>query len=191
MPDIRAIAAEIKRRISAFDAGQAIGLNPDKQGYCRCPFHEEKTGSLKLYHGERGWHCYGCGAGGSVIDLVMRYYDLAIWPALVRINSDFNLGLHIVDEKPTSRQEEKRAVFRRQLEEEERRINEKAAQTLLEAYYSVSDLAAVLHQQMRENRPTAHSCPFNDKFIDAANSLPFAREAAEELAVWIMDGDSG
>jgi len=37
-----------------------------------CPFHEEKTPSLKITPGKNLWHCFGCGAGGTVIDWVMK-----------------------------------------------------------------------------------------------------------------------
>lgn len=37
-----------------------------------CPFHEEKTPSLKISTEKNLWHCFGCNAGGTVIDWVMR-----------------------------------------------------------------------------------------------------------------------
>lgn len=44
---------------------------------CECPFpsHKNKTPSLNVSIGPEGWevfHCFGCGAGGSIIDFVMR-----------------------------------------------------------------------------------------------------------------------
>src|ERR1700722_19936300 len=37
-----------------------------------CPFHNEKTPSFSL-NAERGFfHCFGCGAGGAVVDFVLR-----------------------------------------------------------------------------------------------------------------------
>ncbi len=35
-----------------------------------CPFHDDRTPSLRLYEtGHRGWFCFGCGRGGDVYDL--------------------------------------------------------------------------------------------------------------------------
>ena len=40
--------------------------------HVRCPFHNEKTGSLALYH-DNSFHCFGCTAHGKgAIDFVMR-----------------------------------------------------------------------------------------------------------------------
>lgn len=38
----------------------------------RCPFHNEKTGSFTIYLDQNTFWCYGCGAGGTVVDFVMR-----------------------------------------------------------------------------------------------------------------------
>jgi len=37
-----------------------------------CPFHEEATPSFKVNEEKNVWHCLGCGAGGGVIDWVMK-----------------------------------------------------------------------------------------------------------------------
>lgn len=36
-----------------------------------CPFHEDKDPSLVVYGNARGWYCFGCHRGGSVIDWIM------------------------------------------------------------------------------------------------------------------------
>ena len=39
-----------------------------KGTFAKCPFHSEKTASLKVYPGDRGFHCFGCGKSGSVVN---------------------------------------------------------------------------------------------------------------------------
>ena len=47
-----------------------------------CPFHDEKTPSFSV-SAERGFfHCFGCGAGGTVFDFVMRMEGLTFPEAL-------------------------------------------------------------------------------------------------------------
>jgi hypothetical protein len=38
-----------------------------------CPFHNEKTPSFSVNEQKQFYHCFGCGAQGSVIDFVMEY----------------------------------------------------------------------------------------------------------------------
>ncbi|MBE6616618.1 MAG: DNA primase [Ruminococcaceae bacterium] len=41
-----------------------------------CPFHSEKTPSFTVYPGTQSYYCFGCGAGGDVINFVMRTENL-------------------------------------------------------------------------------------------------------------------
>ena len=46
------------------------GREPDAHGFIVCPLHADTDPSLKVYDdAERGWYCYGCQRGGTVIDL--------------------------------------------------------------------------------------------------------------------------
>ncbi len=37
-----------------------------------CPFHNDGDPSLSIDHTKNVWHCFGCGAGGSPIDFIMK-----------------------------------------------------------------------------------------------------------------------
>ena len=53
--------------------GRGIVLKPrgaDRLGLC--PFHEDREPSLVVTPAKNLWHCFGCGAGGGVIDWVMK-----------------------------------------------------------------------------------------------------------------------
>ena len=87
------LAEQVKSLVTVQEAAEQYGFHPNRAGYIRCPFHNEKTASLKIYDGQSGFHCFGCGAHGSVIDFVMLLYDISFRQAIVRINNDFSLGL--------------------------------------------------------------------------------------------------
>lgn len=94
------LAGEIKRALPARDVFEHYGFRPNRSGFIQCPFHQgDRHGSLKVYEGDRGWHCFGCGAGGSVIDFAMRLFDLDFKGACLRLNEDFRLGLS--SQRPT------------------------------------------------------------------------------------------
>lgn len=93
-------ADEIIARVSTIEAARFYGLEPNRQGFVRCIFHNEKTASLKLYEGSGGYYCFGCGAGGNVISLVSKILGIEISgnrnnyrTILFRIDGDFRLGL--------------------------------------------------------------------------------------------------
>lgn len=56
----------------------------------RCPFHADRTPSLKLY-GDH-FHCFGCGAHGDVIDLTAGLLGYSKAAAAKRLEADFGCG---------------------------------------------------------------------------------------------------
>lgn len=72
------------------------GFRANRAGFVNCMFHSgDRDASLKIYSGKNGgFHCFGCGAHGSVIDFVMKLFDISFSEAVRRIDSDFSLGLH-------------------------------------------------------------------------------------------------
>ena len=59
---------------------QLLGVEVPRSGFVTCPWHEDKTPSLKLYETpERGWYCYSsrCRRGGSIYDLAARLWGLS------------------------------------------------------------------------------------------------------------------
>ncbi|WP_258402303.1 DNA primase, partial [Lonsdalea populi] len=53
-----------------------------------CPFHEEKTPSCVLSPEKNLYHCFGCDAGGSVIDWVMKTEGLSLHRAVDRLRGE-------------------------------------------------------------------------------------------------------
>ena len=63
------------KQADILDVAESLGLDVRRRGrnfVCLCPFHAEKTPSFTLYPDQGRFHCYGCGASGSVIDLHMK-----------------------------------------------------------------------------------------------------------------------
>lgn len=58
--------------------GTLAGQDPVRRGdshWIRCPFHgggAERTPSLQIYPGDRGWFCHSCRAGGDAVTFVVE-----------------------------------------------------------------------------------------------------------------------
>src|SRR6266446_312785 len=65
-----------------------------------CPFHQEKTPSFTVSPQRQTFHCFGCGAGGSVFRFVMDYEHLD-FPAAVR-KLAARAGIPVIEERGAS-----------------------------------------------------------------------------------------
>ncbi len=74
------------------EVARYLGLE-EKRGYINCPFHREKTGSLKLY--SHNYYCFGCGASGDSISLSAYVWGISQFEALKRLNDTYSLNLSL------------------------------------------------------------------------------------------------
>lgn len=70
---------------------QQYGFPTARNGRIPCPLHNGKDNNFS-YKGQY-FKCFVCGEGGTVIDFVMKLFGLNFRQAVLRINSDFHLGL--------------------------------------------------------------------------------------------------
>ena len=114
----------IKERVSMSEALSVYGYEINRAGYIICPFHSEKTASCKIY--EYSFHCFGCGAGGDVINFVKKLFDINFNQAIVRMNEDFHLGLSLDNQStPEQRKMTRERIAQRKRNEEEKRKKDK------------------------------------------------------------------
>jgi DNA primase len=60
--------AEIKALLSIHTALKYYGLQPDRNGMLKCPFHQDDTPSMKIYSRTGTFNCFGCGKNGDAIE---------------------------------------------------------------------------------------------------------------------------
>lgn len=60
---------EIKQSLSMREVVERYGIQIDRKGFCCCPFHKEKTPSMKIYKDSS--HCFGCGRSDDIFSFVM------------------------------------------------------------------------------------------------------------------------
>ncbi|MEW6313905.1 MAG: DNA primase [Pseudomonadota bacterium] len=62
-----------------------------------CPFHNEKSPSFTVSQSKQFYHCFGCGAHGSVIGFVMEYSGISFVEAVKELAS--GAGIVVPEEK--------------------------------------------------------------------------------------------
>lgn len=90
--NIRDAADALKDTLTAEDVVRMYGYTP-QHGVIVCPFHGDKDASLHLYPGQRGWCCFGCHKGGTVIDWVMLMEDVGFTDAVRILDTRAGTGL--------------------------------------------------------------------------------------------------
>lgn len=86
------IFSQIKDSLIMKEVAEHYGFEV-KRGLMLCPFHNDSHPSMTVYPGSRGWHCFVCGEGGSVIDFVSKLFSINARQAAIRLDNDFHLGL--------------------------------------------------------------------------------------------------
>lgn len=82
----------VKAEVSARRAADLYGIETDRTGKALCIFHNEKRPSMKIYdEPNRGFYCFSCGKGGTVIDLIAQYYGISVYEAARKIAGDFGI----------------------------------------------------------------------------------------------------
>ena len=79
----------VKQSVTTRQAAEHYGIHVGRNGMACCPFHNDKTPSMKL---DRRYHCFGCGADGDVIDFTAALYGLGKKEAAVQLAQDFGLS---------------------------------------------------------------------------------------------------
>ena len=178
-------ASEIKSMVSMPEMMEHYGFRLDKSGFCKCPFHSERSASFKAYPGQRGYYCFGCGAHGSVIDFVMLYFGLSFKDALAKINDDFYIGLPIGD-RISLRQ--RRELERQQRERQEERNREQREWERLEGeYWAAFDVWKKYDTNKREYAPKSLSDDFHPLYVEAAKNIDCAAYLLDTAEMRLRD----
>lgn len=79
---------DIKRDHPMPEVVRQYGIEINRAGFCRCPFHNERTASMKIY--AQSFYCFGCGAGGDVIDFIRLYERCDFKTAFRMLGGEFD-----------------------------------------------------------------------------------------------------
>lgn len=85
----------LKREVSLLRLIESQGHELKKRGkdwVMRCVFHAEDTPSLSVSEAKNVYHCFGCGASGTVLDWVMKTQGVSLPHAVQLLRNDAPIG---------------------------------------------------------------------------------------------------
>ena len=137
-----------------------IGGEIQRNGFCKCPFHSEKTASFMLFQKNKSFYCFGCGVGGNVINLVSRALNIGYLEAMKRLDEDYALGLFNKTIKTDlKRSKEAVEIARKQLEKQRLQIKRE------ENYFKLIDYFKEL-REMPVNQAVLHDIEHIERLLD-------------------------
>jgi len=168
---IGAYAEVIKSRVPMQTAAQRYtGSSPPRDGkYIPCPFHTEKTPSMRLY--ADGYHCFGCKAHGDVLDFVGKVLGFTTMQALERLNTDFDLGLPLGKKMTVSQVAE--AARQRQTITQDRKRALLEREKVDTAYWNAFDEWLRLVRSRDAYAPRTPEDPWHPLFVEALQKLDY------------------
>lgn len=147
------VALLIKSRVTLKDVILHYGFKINSKGFMCCPFHKEKTASMKIYEGDKGYYCFGCGEHGDVITFIQKLFNISFTAALKKLDCDFNLCLM---EKPSLadyRKSQQQFYELKTKQENEKQEREQLKTEYEQAYdeWAKCDIAMIDNSPCRDN----------------------------------------
>jgi DNA primase len=136
-----------------------------------CPFHREKTPSFHVNPQRQTYHCFGCGAGGTIFRFVMDYEHLD-FPSTIRRLAQ-RAGIPIIEEAGGAEDDRRHALRKRLL----------ALHAAAAAWFHNTLLKAPAGQEARKYLKT------RDISLETAKSwqLGYAPESRDALTNFLRD----
>lgn len=156
----------VKDSVTTRQAAESYGLQVKHGGMCRCPFHNDKTPSMKV---DKRFHCFGCQADGDVIDFTARLFGLTPKDAAEKLAGDFGIAYETgktFRSKPKHRQISDEEIFRHQVGY---------------CYQALADYRNQLVQWQQLYEPQSPSDDFDSRFMEALMNLDFVEYQLDVL----------
>lgn len=149
----------VKENVTARQAAEAYGIRVTRSGMACCPFHNDKTPSMKL---DKRFHCFGCGADGDVINFAARLFDLNNKEAAEKLAADFSISYE--NGKPPDKRKQRQSQLQRlkriQYEETEKKF-----------YRIYTDYYHLLKTWKEEYAPKSLEELWDDRFCEALQQI--------------------
>ena len=163
----------VKAAVTPRMAAERYGLPIQQGNMICCPFHADRTPSMKL--NEDYFYCFGCGATGDVIDLVARLFNLSGYEAAKKLAYDFGID---PDKPPAA------AALRKP-----KYPLAKAFQNeTLHCQRILYDYLHLLERWKMQYAPKTPEDTLDDRFVEACQMLDYIEDLADILAFGELEG---
>ena len=154
----------VKQSVTTRQAAERYGIRVERNGMCRCPFHDDSTPSMKL---DRRYYCFGCGATGDIIDFVSRLRGIGSKEAAILLAQDFAI--------PYENGAGKTSKPRQQITDEQnyQHMERYCFRVLLDYYRLLC--------RWKEDTPQTPEDGFDPRFVEASQKLSLVEYLLDEL----------
>ena len=146
----------LKACVTVPQAAAHYGVRIGRNGMCCCPFHSDKTPSMKI--NETYFYCFGCHSTGDVIDFTARLFNLSPLDAARKLAADFGID-------PNTPASAAVALPRIRQEESPRDREGRCASVLIE-------YERLLKSRQQRFAPVHPSEKWDSRFVSASHALP-------------------
>ena len=151
------IFQRVKQYVTTRQAASFYGIEVKRNGMCRCPFHDDKTPSMKV---DERFHCFGCEEDGDVIDFTAKFFNLSLPEAAEKLIDDFGNGEFIPDAPSPP----------------------KPPDPAKRCHDVLLDLEVRLHRQKRETAPQSMDDPITTEYAQNCQMYDFIVGLADLLS---------
>ena len=156
----------VKAAATVRQAAEHYGLKIGQGNMVCCPFHADRTPSMKL--DEDYFYCFGCGTSGDVIDLVAKLFNLSSYDAAKKLAYDFGID---PDKPPAAAALRKpKYPLAKAFQREE-----------LHCQRVLCDYLHLLERWKVQCAPKAPDDTIDDRFVEACQMLDYIEDLADIL----------
>ena len=168
--DYSAFTDTIRESVSADQVGRDYGLDPGRDGRCRCIFCSgAREDTLKLYPRNRGFYCYRCHKSGDVIALYRQITGAGFRQAVEDLNGQYGLNLPLKNADQEAMQKARALAEKRKRERAEKEARDRK---LLEDLWDVADAVQLLEKFKKDLATQTRDELWRLRFIFALRYLP-------------------
>ena len=157
------IYSQIKEQVSTRAVAEHYGYKVSRNGMMKCPFHPDKTPSMKV---DQNFICFGCQEKGDVIDFAAKLFGLPAYEAAGKLVAEMELTVtaeNAPKAPPGSRRKAKR-----------QRLEQKQFNKAVDRVYSVyCDYFHLLNEWAEVHAPRSPTEDFHPLFVEAMHKRDY------------------